>query len=243
MRLVTASITFSISLSFSAAFAQDRFYLWSDQFETEAAGATELESCSDFNTPTFSNNEHYLNQQFEIEYSISDRAAIGVNQEFGKQYPGDSFSFGQFGIEGLYELISPGRFIVDPVICVEYSRMWNLSSSGNLETKLILTRDFGPLNAIVNCTAEYQFGTASGLEPEFSGGISYEFVRRFRGGFEIFVTGADADRLPDADLRGTGAGPTLSFSTGWFRITTGISYGIANDANRLNFRAIAGIDL
>ena len=243
MKSVTASIAFLISLSFSAAFAQDRFYSWSDQFETGEAGDLELESYSNFNTPSFSDNNHYLNQQFELEYGLSHNLSFGVNQTLGKEYPGGNFSLGQFGVEGLYRLTAPGKFVVDPVLYIEYSRMWDRSASNQLEAKLILTKDFGRLNAIVNCAAEHQFGTASELEPEFSGGISYEFARGLRGGIEMFATGPDQEQLPDADLRGTGAGPTVSLTTPWFWVTSGISYGIANEANRLNFRAIIGIDL
>lgn len=243
MKLTLASIAFSVSFSFSTAFAQDRFYSWSDQFDKGDPGDIGIESCSDFNTNTITDNRYFFNQQFEIEYSLSDRAVVSVSQAFGKLYPDGSFSFGQFGLEGLYEIISPGRFIVDPVICVEYSRIWSLSSPSYLETKLILTRDFGPLNAIANFSAEYQFGTVSELEPEFSGGISYEFTDWLRGGFEMSVTGKDADPLPDADLHGTGVGPTLSFCTGLFRIASGISYGIDRGSNRLNFRTIVGMDL
>lgn len=234
---------FCASSYFSPVFAQGRNYVWSDQCDAGETGEFELESYSDFNTPALSRGDHYLNQQFEIEYCVSQRLTLAAVQTFGGGYPAGDWSFGVSGIEAMYEIAPPHRLVVDPVLYAEYSRSWTHSASGQFETKLILTGSFGRLSAIANAGAEYQFGTGSELEPEFSGGISYKFVDGFRGGLEMFATGSDNDRIPDADLRGTGAGPTVSVSTPWFDVTSGLSYGIAGGADKLNFRAIVTVDL
>lgn len=236
-------IVFCASSYFSPVFAQTRNYVWSDQYDAGETGEFGIESYTDFNTPALSNDNHYLNQQFEIEYGVSERFTLAAIQTFGRRYPADNWSFGVSGIEAMYQLASPHRFAVDPVLYSEYSRSWTHSATDQFETKLILTRSFGRLNAIANAGAEYQFGTASELGPEFSCGISYEFIDGFRGGLEMFATGSDNDRLPDADLRGTGAGPTVSVSSPWFDVTSGLSYGLGGGADRLNFRAIVTVDL
>lgn len=236
-------IVFCAQSCFSPVFAQTRNYIWSDQYEAEDAGGFEIESYSDFNTPALAGNVHFLNQQFELEYGVSPHFTLGVVQTFGGGYPEGNWSFGVSGIEAMYRLMPPDRFVADPVLYAEYSRTWTHPAANQFEAKLILTRSFGRLSAIANAGAEYQFGAGSELEPEFSGGISYQLVDGLSCGLEMFATGSDDDRLPDADLRGTGAGPTVSVSTPWFDIASGLSYGITGGADRMNFRAIVTVDL
>lgn len=243
IRITLVLLVFSASSYFSPVFAQVRNYIWSDQYDAGEAGDFELESYSDFNTPALAGSDHFLNQQFEIECGVSRRLTLAAVQTFGRGYPAGGWSVGVSGIEAMYQLVQPHRFVVDPVLYAEYSRSWTRSASDQFETKLILSRSFGRFSAIANAGAEYQFGTEGELDPEFSGGISYEFVDGFRGGLEMFATGSDNERIPDADLRGTGAGPTVSLSTPWFDITSGLSYGIAGGADKLNFRTIVTVDL
>ncbi len=236
-------IVFCASPCISPLFAQGRNFIWSDHYDAGETGEFELESYSDFNTPELAGHDHYVNQQFELEYGLSQRFTLGAVQTFGGGYPGADWSFGVTGLEAMYRLTEHDRFMVNPVLYAEYSRSWTHSEADRFEAKLILTRSFGRVSAIANAGAEYQSGAGSELEPEFSGGISYELLDGFSGGLEMFATGSDNDRLPDADVRGTGAGPTVSVSTPWFDLASGLSYGIAGGADKLNFRAVVTVDL
>ena len=231
------------SLSSSATFAQAGAYVWSDQFENGGAGELELESYSDFITPGFDGANHYLNQTVEIEYGATRDFSFGISQTIGRGYRQDVLVIGQFGLEGLYRFESPDGLLINPVLSIEYSRMWHSSASNRIETKLILSKDLGRFSGILNGAFEYRFGDESEVEPEFSAGICYRFTEKFRGAAEIFSAGSDSYRVPNPDLRGTGAGPTLSFSVPGLTIASGVSFGLTGGTDKLNFRTKVGIDL
>ncbi len=243
MRFITASIFFLSYFSCPTAFGQDRHYVWSDQFGTVESGELEIESYSGFNVPSLSIGSRYYNQTFELEYYPTGGISLGASQTFGTGFREYGTTVGQSTIEGRYRIAGPGDFFAVPVICVEYSQLWGGPASDGLETKLVLEKNDGRFGIIVNGAAEYEFPFQSEVEPEFSAGFSYEFREGISSGLEFFVAGSESRGIHDAELRGTGLGPTFAFSTPWVDIACGISFGMANGADRLRFRAIADIDL
>ncbi|MCL4511986.1 MAG: hypothetical protein M1470_13075 [Bacteroidetes bacterium] len=243
MKYFSPFIALLTLFSFSSVFAQGRYYIWNYQYETEEANEFELESHSYFNTPSLSNNAHSLEQQFELEYGVTDRFQLGLYQVFGRDYPAGSISAKSSKIEILYKLIPKNNFVVDPMVYFEYARDWNFTNPNRAEAKLILSKDFGRLNGTVNGIAEYEFGGRNNFTPEISAGLSYELASYLRAGVETFATISDEDEASDEDLHGVGVGPTISLSTPWFWITTGASFGVSKNSNAINFRAIIGIDL
>ncbi len=237
-------IIFLLLLSFfSIGLAQDRYYVWTYPFETMEANEFELESNSFFFTPSLSDNTHSLDQQFELEYGVTDRLQVGLYQVFSRDFPSGKISAESFMLEALYKLAQTNEFPVDPMIYLEYERDWHFNNPNRAEAKLILSKDFGRINGTVNGIAEYEFGGRVRLTPEFSAGISYELVKGFRAGVETFVTLSDEDETVDEDLSGTGIGPTVAFATPWFDITSGATFGISKNSNAVNFCTTIGIDL
>jgi hypothetical protein len=226
---------FTVS-SLSIASAQDKYYVWTYPYQTTEANEFELESNSCFLTPSLSSNNHTLVQQFELEYGVTDRFQLGFYQVFSRDYPSGELSAESFMVEALYKLAAKDRWIVDPMIYLEYERGWNFKTPNHGEAKLILSRDFGRLNGTINGIAEFEFGGRSDFAPEFSAGASYEIVKGLRAGVETFMTLSDADEAADEDLSGTGIGPTISVATPWFDIASGVTFGVSRNSNAVNFR-------
>lgn len=243
MKIILLSVIFLTLFTLSTASAQDRYYVWTYPYETEEANDFEIESNSFFFTPSLSDNIHSLEQQFELEYGVTDRFQLGLYQVFGRDYPSGSISAKSFMVEALYKLAQKNRLILDPMIYLEYERDWNFKNPNHAEAKLILSKDFGRLNGTVNGIAEYEFGGRNEFTPELSAGLSYEIVDGLRAGVETFATLSDEEEAADEDLHGTGIGPTISLSTPWFDITTGATFGISKNSNAVNFCTTIGIDL
>ncbi len=243
MKNLLLLVSFSTILVFSPASAQDRYYVWAYPYGTTAANEFELESNSFFFTPSLSNNEHSLIQQFELEYGVTDRFQLGLYQVFSRDYPSGNVSAESFILEALYELARKNEFAVNPMLYLEYERDWNFRNPNRAEAKLILSKDFGRLNGTLNGIAEYEFGGSSQLTREFSAGVSYEVMKGFRAGVETFMTLGDEDDTADDDLGGTGIGPTVSLATPWFDITSGVTFGLSKNSNAVNFCTMIGFDL
>ena len=243
MKFITASVLLIWLIPPSATFAQDGTYIWSDQFENAEEGEWDLESYTDFNSTDFSGGKRYLNQTFELGYSATRSLSFGASQTIGKDISQNELALGHFSAEGLYRFEAPHGFPISPALSLEYSRTWSRSVSSRIEMELILSRTLGPLTTIANGGFEFQPGNKSEVDPEFSGGIGIGFTENFSGAFEMFSTASDSYRLPGLELRGTGVGPTLSFSIDGFSIASGVSFGLTGGADKLNIRTKMVMDL
>ncbi len=227
-------IPFITTIFITTARAQDKYYVWTAPYETTDANEFELESYSYFLTPSLSDNTHSLVQEFELEYGVTDRLQLGMYQVFNRDYPAGSGE-ASFMIEALYKLAGRDRWIVNPLLYLEYERPWDFKSPNHLEAKLVLSKDIGRLNGTVNGIGEFEFGGKSDFSPELSAGASYLVADGLRAGVEGFFTLSDEDKSADEDFSGSGVGPTVSVSTPWFDITSGVLIGTSRGANALNF--------
>lgn len=234
MKYFLQLVSLIVLSTLSAASAQEKYYVWTYPYETTEANEFELESNSYLFTPALSDNEHTLVQQFELEYGVTDRFQLGFYQVFTRDYPSGRQSAESFMIEALYKLAEKDKWVVNPLLYLEYERDWNFKSPNRAEAKLVLSKDFGRLNGTFNGMAEYEFGGRSDFTPELGVGISYELLEGFRAGMETLVTLSDEREVQDEDPGGTGIGPTISVATPWFDITSGATFGISRNSNAVN---------
>lgn len=233
---------FSASLVQDAS-PQEKYYVWTSPFETTDASEFEVEINSYLFMPSFSGNVSTLSQQFEIDYGVTDRFQLGFEHLFNVSYPSGKTSAESFTIAALYELAQKGRWIVNPMLCLEYERAWDFKFPNRAEAKLILSEDFGYFNGTINGIGELEFGGGSGFGPEISAGTSYEIVKGFRAGVEAFITLTDKGESADEHLHGTGVGPTVSVAAPWFDVTSGATFGVKKRSNAVNFCTTINIEL
>lgn len=243
MKKLLLAVPFFAAAVVSTASAQEKYYVWTYPFETTEANEFEIESNSYLFTPSLSDNAHTLVQQFEIEYGVTDRFQLGLYQVFDRSYPAREISAKSFMVEALYKLARKSRWIVNPLLYLEYQRPWDLKSPNHVEAKLILSKDFGSFNGTINGIGEFEFGGRSSFDPELSVGASYRIIEGFRAGIETFVTLTDEDEASDEDFGGTGIGPTFAVATPWFNITSGATFGITKRSNAVNFCTNIDVEL
>jgi hypothetical protein len=152
----------------------------------------------------------------ELEYGLTDRWDIAIYNML--DLPSDSSTgergYAGFKIESRYRLLLPGEWFVDPVLYLEYARLFVGDSQQKWEIKLILGKDIGPWNLSWNLAAEVERLRSGDYIPEteYDFGVSREILGpSLKLGIEAF---GKAEKPPGGSIQAfLWAGPALSWAT------------------------------
>ena len=108
-----------------------------------------------------------------------------------------------------------------------------------LETKLVLSKDFGKLNVVCNQIMENQLARDGRTTQEFTTGANYELISGVRAGVEF--TGQYW--APGSHRNELSLGPTLAWENKYFWIAAGALFGVNHAADDHEVRIIVGIPL
>ncbi len=188
-----------------------------------------------------------LREMIELEYGITDRwdAALYNMLDFTS---GDTESgYAGFKVESRYRLTDRGAWFVDPVIYVEVQDLFRGDARQKYELKLIVAKNFGPLNVAVNAAIEEERTTepAWNTELEYAAGTSYALSPAFMLGAEGFGK-LERDEMSGVVNR-TWAGPCISWAHGggahmrglWVTLAGG--GGLTAETDSYYARAIVGL--
>lgn len=193
----------------SPASADTRYLPFTYQYMTPSQGEREVELFTDFNqTAGFEN-------QLELEYGVTDHLALSA-YFVAQPVP---FQARALQFEGRYRLMEPGVWPVDVALYGEYEA--NFGEPGNLEAKVILQRDLGPVSLQANLIGEKALSDDP-VELRGSGGVAYEVTEDVHPGVELNL---DHDVLY--------AGPTLSLEAGASKATGGVYYSTSGWLGRV----------
>ncbi|HWR83829.1 MAG TPA: hypothetical protein VN285_11055 [Candidatus Deferrimicrobium sp.] len=231
------SFVVTILLLSSSVSADRRKYVWTYQFATMAPGTAELEL---YQTTKLSATDSW-EYRIEIEHGLTPRWDLSIYQIF-TQKENEAFKWDAFQIRTRYKLAEQGRFLMDPLLYVEYHRKIDLKKQNKLETKLILARDFAKANVAVNPV--YEFFWAPGDPVHEIGvdvGLSYELSFKYVVGIESssryeFLKGIE-------DEKASYLGPTVSYAAGPIWYSVGYAWGLTDESDDARVRFLMGIEL
>ena len=238
-------ITFLISsLVLPAAFAHLRTYAFNQEYQTIPQGSFEWEQWTTLSVPDGSKTrENEWQYQSELEYGITDHFTIANYQRWktiNVEGPDDSTIYEGFKFEGKYRIGERGKYWVDPLIYVEWKTDPREHEHHNeLESKLILSKDFGKFNVVTNQIMENQLSRDGRTNYEFTIGANYEVLSDFRVGVEM-----EGDYWrPSSHRNRIAMGPTLAWQGKYFWIVAGALFGVNHAADNHEVRLIVGLPL
>lgn len=184
----------------------------------------------------------------ELEYGITSRWDIALyNLLDVVPDPGET-GYAGFKIESRFRLAPAGEWLVDPVLYLEYQRLFRGDAQQKAEVKLILGKDIGPWNVSTNLAFEVERAIGAKYTPEieYDLGISREiFGPALKLGVEVF---GKAEKPEDEDMKVfVWAGPAVSWATSirgvmrglWVTVAGG--RGLTNQSEAYYGRAIVGL--
>lgn len=221
----------------SDAAADRRKYVWTYQFITMPAQATELEF---YQTSTSRDDNNRWEYRIEIEHGLTDRWDVSLYEIF-VQDQGPGFRWDAFQVRTRYKLAPAGKFLLDPLLYLEYNRKINLKRQNKLEAKLILARDFDAVNLAINPVYEFFFAPGEPVhEIGLDAALSVEFGYRFSLGLETVTRWAYTE---DFEEPVSYLGPTVSLASGGTYFTVGLARGITDESDDSRVRLILGVPL
>lgn len=183
----------------------------------------------------------------ELEYGLTDRWDIALYNML--DLPSDSSTgergYAGFKIESRYRLVPAGEWFVDPVLYLEYVRLFVGDAQQKWEIKLIVGKDFGPWNLSWNLAAEVERLRGGDYIPEteYDFGVSRElFGPSLKLGVEVF---GKAEKPPGESTQVfLWAGPAVSWATTLrgpmrgFWVTVAGGRGLTNQSQEFYGRVI-----
>jgi hypothetical protein len=232
-----------------SSFGGARHFTYLYEAPTSAPGSFELENTITWARTTGS--DAHLDEigfREELEIGITDHFQLGIYPLDWAYHSGDrdGFSYDGGAVELIYNLSNP---VVDPVGISLYEEIAAGRQHFELESKLIVQKNFGRLILDYNATLEAEW-EAKGLK-EHGGelqqalGASYEISPRISVGIELLHEFVFPDWRDEERIRNLFVGPNVSYRHGnWFVTVTGLAQATdTHDEANFQVRTIFGIGL
>jgi len=216
------------------------------EYQTQPQGNLEFELWNEIETPKSSFADSLITHKLELEYGLTDRwdvALYHVFQQGGPAASSEPFHFDSWRLETRYRFAEKGVLPVDLMLYFEVERPAKLGDPFAIEQKIILEKSFGPLAVVSNLVAEQRLGTGENwkYELEIDLGLRYELAPAFRIAGEVWGI-REKEGAAEAETA-LYAGPSVSFATKKFWLQVGAGFGLNDDAKRVQFRSVLGLNL
>jgi hypothetical protein len=251
MRRATSIAIASVLLSLAGgtAFADRRAYGVTYEAVTAAKGELDVEIWS-----TYAPEGHVVNgpaseglrETIEIEYGITDRWDIALYNMLDITSGESESGYAGFMIETRYRLSDRGQWAIDPVLYLEFQQLFRGDANQKYEAKLILGKDFGPMNVSFNVAIEEERLKEASWHPEveYALGASYAISPALVVGGEVFgKLEKEMDEIESLNW----IGPAISWATSgkgsmrglWVTLAGGA--GLGGESDPWYGRAIIGL--
>ena len=216
MKNTTQFLILGLAIGWSAlASGTERRFAVSYETTTAPAGTFEIEQQfawekgGGFDTFTF---------RHEVEFGVTDRLQLAVylyDFEFARQPGSRATTWGGSGIEAVYQLTDPNKSFIGSAL---YGEALVSDTSLELEGKLLLQKNFGPLmlvyNGVVEAHWEDRYSHQVGVL-EQTLGLSYQLHPRFSVGVEAKHE-VEFDDWSHSGGNAVFVGPNVAFRKGNF---------------------------
>jgi hypothetical protein len=187
-----------------------------------------------------------VREMVELEYGITDRWDAALYNRLDIVSGDTKSGYAGFKIETRYRPTDRGEWVVDPVFYLELQQLFIGDAKQKLEAKLIVAKDFGPVNTAVNIAVEEERleDKTWNTEIEYAAGVSYAFSPAWIVGAETF---GKAEKEMDEIENRTWVGPAVSWAGGgsgalrgvWVTLAGGA--GLTEGADAYYARLIVGL--
>ncbi len=232
---IVGALVLLILFGAGPAYADRRAYVWTYEYMTMPKGTSELEYYLTAKVPDLHkyDDRNSWEHQVEYEYGLTDSWDIALYQRWEQTTTpaDDKFEYTGTKVRTRYRLGERGMYPLDVLLYLEYIRPDDSDGPDVLEGKLILAKDFGPLNVAYNQIVAEGLNSDGETEHEYAAGVGYEFNPAWKLGVE------STGNLTEDKYY---FGPTAAWAGERFWVTLGALRGLNDRSDDLRVRLIAG---
>lgn len=217
------------------SFADRRSYVWTYEYQSMPKGMAEIEYYLTTEVPDKGrSNVNTWKHWVELEYGLTDRFDISMYQMWKQSNTSSSSSFGYDGlkIRARYRIGEKNKFIVDPLVYLEYIRDDDLSAPHVGEAKLILAKDINDWNTSYNQIIKRNLERSGKTEHEYAASVGYAVLPTLKLCLES---------KGNYSSEKYALGPTASFAAHKFWVSLGAVFGLNDKTDDVQTRMIVGI--
>jgi hypothetical protein len=222
--------------------ARARDYLVNQPYSTAEQGEVEVAFWNDVNFSDADNDDSYnTKHQIELEYGMTDHFMLAYYEVFTWDQALE-WQRDEFKIEAKFRFAEAGQWPVDLALYAEYKNPNGSRDvrSDALESKIILSKDFGPWNVIGNVIVERHLNEHTPWSFEYTAGVSRALSPTARAGIEVKESIGDSDefgwRRDDRELYVV---PGIYFSPRpHLRVVVGPAFGLTDASDDVQLRSI-----
>ncbi|MBI5059772.1 hypothetical protein HZB60_08345 [candidate division KSB1 bacterium] len=215
--------------------ADRRNFVWTYQYQTMPAEATELE----FYQTTRLNDVDRWEYRFEVEHGLTDRWDFSVYQIFA-QLENQDLKWDAVQFRTRYRIGEEGQYPLDPLLYLEYNRPTSSHRPNKYEVKLIAAKTAAPWLIAFNPVYELFAGPDTKHELGLDAAACYEFSPRLSLGLES-TTRVEFEE--GETVTASYAGPTVSIASGTWWYSLGGALRVSTDGDDARVRFLMGVGL
>lgn len=232
-------------LGAGAAEAHLRDFIFSQDYYTAKRGEFEIELYNDMNLPEADNDDSYNSKhQIEFEYGVTNHFQLAYYEVYTWNRR-DDWERDEFKLEAKLRLAEAGQWPVDVALYTEYKNPNGRreTSSDEVENKLILHKDVGPVSLVFNAICERAINAHSEWELEYTAGASYALTPRTRLGLEVRQGLGTTDEFLFDGSTTFLVMPTIATTiTPHIRLLAGPAFGMTRSSNDVQLRSILEVE-
>lgn len=234
-----AAVIAPLLLSLPPGEAAERRYVYSYEAQSYVPGSIEVEN---WITWRDGDEADRLDFRHEIEWGVSERLQLGFYLVDWRHTEGEGAEYHDTAIEAIYNLTNPNTDFIGSSL---YGEVKFAHEYLELEGKLILQKNWGPLSLVYNATLESEWED-DGLDSRtgelaHSVGLSYMMSPKFAVGTEM-LTEVEFEDWSDAGPHAVYLGPNASFRTERHWLTAAALWEVSGtEEPDFQLRAIWGI--
>ena len=225
-----------------AAWADRRDFVRAYQYATQPEGNLEVEVWNDVDAPPAGGFDQAVQTtRFELEYGLTDHWDVALYHVL-EQDPAAPLHFDSWRLETRYRLAEKGLWPVDVMLYLEGERPAAFGDPWEIEEKIILGRDFGPLQLVTNLVAEQKvLDAAEGHLWEIDAGARWELAPAWHVAGEFWTTHETVNGVTNAAWY---AGPSISWASSRVWVQLGAGFGLGDATTGATFvRSVLGFNL
>jgi opacity protein-like surface antigen len=226
MGIVTAVAVLACA---SVARADERKYTYSYEAKTLPQGGLEFEQWATLRAHRDVGKVWFLDLREEIEYGVTDRFTVAGYLNFEvesiKDVPGEKdeteLEFETVSVELKYKLTDP---VADPIGVLFYGEVGVGGDEQEVELKLIVNKQLGPINLVYNLIFELEREKDHGVWENESMiantfGVSFDLMSNWAVGAELVVRTLYEQNFKEREITGASVGPVVHYFTKSWWIT------------------------
>ena len=200
-------------------------------------GELSVEANLNYSTDHRSARDNYFSQVYGLEYGVTNYWLTEFSGEIERN-DDRIMKLTNYKWENVFAPFKPGENWVDIGFYAELEKISTAAGPNNIETKLLLEKEYDKFINTANIVLGHQFGSGSqtGFNAAFAWRTKYDLNEYFQPGIEYYADFGSLSDFEGYDKQGHIIGPVIEGKFDDIKYSTGVLFGVSPQSNDTTFK-------